>query len=187
MAVVGRREACHRGEKRLKASANILLVGSHEPLMDSIAERLRSEAGLSGVATVATPAEALDAVRKHRPEIALIDVDMAEADCLRHARLLGTVQPDIRTIFLGSAVEDRFIEQALTLGASGFLLKRELTDTIVGAIHEVLTGGACFPKEVCSRIVVDSSGARLAPSSGPDSERSRRREDREDRPARRPP
>ncbi|MBN1361536.1 MAG: response regulator transcription factor [Sedimentisphaerales bacterium] len=139
----------------------ILLVGHHAMLTDSIAARLRSEARFSLLGIVRATTGAVEAVAAHRVDVLLMDIDTAETACFKIATEIRTVQSHVRIIFISAMIRDRYVERALQIGARGFLLKDDLPQTIVPAILEAIRGGASFPEEVRSRIVVGPTGASI--------------------------
>ncbi|MFQ5429793.1 MAG: LuxR C-terminal-related transcriptional regulator, partial [Phycisphaerae bacterium] len=105
--------------------------------------------------------EALRIAARKNPDIILMDIDMPGLSCFEAARSLSIQQPELRIIFLSAFLHDKYIEQALEAQAHGYITKREPPEQVVAAIREVVSGGAYFSSEVQSRIVVDSSGAKL--------------------------
>jgi len=141
----------------------VLLISRHTMLMNSIAAQLQQGSRFRVVGMTDTGAEGLSMANQRAAAVVVVDVDLAETESFRCARAIRASLPKTRIVFLGSVARDEYIDEALRVGASGFLVKHDLPNTIVGAIREVLAGGAHFPREVLSRIVVGPSGIRLAP------------------------
>ncbi len=138
--------------------------------MDSIKARLGREPRFS-IVGIAQTSEAAIAVLEDQPtDLVLMDIDSAGDGHFEVAQEIRTASPSIHIVFFGGDLQDAIIEQALAVGARGFLLKDDLPGTILTAIHEVLDGGSWFPKDVRSRIIVDAKGVRLAPPDGDDRE-----------------
>ncbi len=165
----GRAEAPapHREGIHTDGKTNVLLVGRHTMLMSSIAAQLQQESRFRVVGMTDTGAEVVRMTSQRDAAVVVMDVDLAETESFRHAKAIKAILPKTHIVFLGALARDDYIDQALRVRASGFLLKDDLPRTIVGAIREVLAGGAHFPREVLSRIVVDPTGIRLAPIEGP--------------------
>ena len=154
--------ARHRDGSHVDGRTNILLVGTHTMLMSSIAARLQRESRFCVVGVADTGAEGVRMTSQRAVAVVVMEIDSAETECFKFARIIKAILPATHIVFLGAVARDDYIEEALHLGASGFLLKKDLPKTIVGAIREVIAGGARFPGEVLSRIVVGPSGIRLA-------------------------
>lgn len=139
----------------------VLLVDDHALVRGAIAERLNREPDLTVVGIAASADEAICKATEVRVDIILMDIDMPGLNCFEAARRLRTIRSETRIIFLSAHTQDRYIEQALSVKAHGYLTKRESPEKVVAAIREVAAGSAYFCEEVQSRIVVDESGANL--------------------------
>jgi DNA-binding NarL/FixJ family response regulator len=143
----------------------ILVVDDHALVRGALSERLSREPGFVVVATASTADEAIEKSVEYKPDVVLMDIDMPGLICFDAARTMENTSPSSRIIFLSAFLHDWYIEQALAVKARGYLTKREPPETVVMAVKEVAAGGAYFSDEVNSRIVVDSTGARLAKKS----------------------
>jgi len=139
----------------------ILLVDDHALVRGALSERLQKEPRLVVVAGASTADEAIEKTIEFSPDIILLDIDMPGLDCFEAAERIKRLRPRTRIIFLSAYMYDHFIDQALSVKASGYLTKRETPEKVVEAIIEVASGGAFFSEEVRSRIIVGSTGARL--------------------------
>ena len=120
--------------------------------------------GIDVVADAATGIEAVDAARRTRPDVVLMDVRMPEMDGLEATRrILGGSDPDPpRVIILTTFDLDRYVYAALSAGASGFLLKDVSREHLVAAVRLVRTGDALLAPAITRRLV-----ERFAPSQDP--------------------
>ncbi|MCP4246539.1 MAG: response regulator transcription factor [bacterium] len=146
----------------LTQSISILVVDDHALVRGSLCERLSREPDFEMVPSADTADEAIDRVAEHRPTIVLMDIDMPGLDSFDAARKIASLEPLTRLIFLSAFHNDRYIEQALSVRARGYVTKREPPEVVVKAVREVASGGAYFSDEVRSRMVIDSDGVRLA-------------------------
>lgn len=140
---------------------SVLLVDDHAMVRETLATWLRGEEGLSVVASVATADEAISEVVRARPDVVLMDIDMPGLLCFDAAQVIQARSPQTRIIFLSAFYSDRYIEDALSAGASGYLTKGEAPQAVARAIREVAAGGVAFSPEVQSRLIIDGSGVRL--------------------------
>ena len=119
----------------------ILLVDDHELVRRGIAELLAAEADLEVVGEASTAAEALTRAAQVEADVAVLDVRMPDGDGIELCRELRARRPELRCLVLtsdGSARAD-----AITAGATGFVLKRVVGMALVDAVRTVGTGG-CF-------------------------------------------
>ena len=123
--------------------------------------------GIDVVAEAADGAEAVDAVRRARPDVVLMDIRMPELDGLEATRrILTGAAPDApRVIILTTFDLDDLVYAALSAGASGFLLKDVTPEHLVSAVRMVRTGDALLAPAITRRLV--ERHARRAAGSEP--------------------
>ena len=141
---------------------SILLADDHALVRKTLRRWLEDEPDMTVVADVGSADEALAQAPGAKPNVVLLDVDMPGQLCFDAARAIRKALAGVRIIFLSAFHHDRYIEQALAAGASGYITKSEPPESLIRAIRMVAAGAAYYSAEVRSRIVVDSEGARLA-------------------------
>ncbi|MGW8983695.1 response regulator [Streptomyces parvus] len=123
--------------------------------------------GIDVVAEAADGAEAVDAVRRTRPDVVLMDVRMPEMDGLEATRRILAAPPALpsarsgeaacpdrpRVIILTTFDLDRYVYAALSAGASGFLLKDVTPEQLTAAVRTVRTGDALLAPAITRRLV----------------------------------
>ncbi|GGP61611.1 response regulator [Saccharothrix coeruleofusca] len=110
--------------------------------------------GIDVVAEAATGAEAVEAVRRTRPDVVLMDVRMPELDGLEATRrVLTGAADDPKVIILTTFDLDHYVYAALTAGASGFLLKDVSPEQLVAAVRLVRSGDALLAPTITRRLV----------------------------------
>ena len=126
-------------------------------------------AGIPVVAEAADGMQAVAAVLKHRPDVALIDIRMPEMDGLEATRriLAAPSARGCRVLILTTFDLDQYVYAALTAGASGFLLKDVSPEQLVAAVRMVRTGDALLAPSITRRLI-----QRFAP---PTADRSKTR------------
>ena len=110
--------------------------------------------GIEVVAEASNGAEAIDAVRRHRPDVVLMDIRMPDLDGLAATRQLLTGPGDApRVIMLTTFDLDQYVYEALAAGASGFLLKDVTPEQLVAAVRLVRAGDALLAPAITRRLV----------------------------------
>jgi DNA-binding NarL/FixJ family response regulator len=110
--------------------------------------------GIDVVGEATTGAEAVDAVRRTKPDVVLMDIRMPELDGLEATRRIltgGAAEP--RVIILTTFDLDRYVYAALSAGASGFLLKDVTPEHLVAAVRMVRAGDALLAPAITRRLV----------------------------------
>jgi DNA-binding NarL/FixJ family response regulator len=106
------------------------------------------------------------------PDVVLMDVRMPDLDGISATRELIAANPEIRVVVLTTFEQDDYIFGALSVGASGFLLKRSKPEELLTAIHTVAGGEALLSPSVTSRVI-----ERMAQDPVPDPRRDARLDD----------
>lgn len=115
---------------------------------------LEQQGDIEVVAEAATGLEAIDAVRKHKPDIVLMDIRMPELDGLEATeRIVAESGEQTRIIVLTTFDPDEYIYRALRAGASGFLLKDIPPEDLVAAVRAVAEGGALLAPDITRRLI----------------------------------
>lgn len=140
----------------------ILLADDHALLRGMLSDRLGREIEMEVVGSAETADEAVTLALELHPDIIVLDIDMPGLSCFDAARMMISRQPEVKILFLSAHIHDHYIEQAIKVGAMGYVTKGSSPETVVSAIREVAAGRAYFSEEVQSRILVDSAGPRLA-------------------------
>jgi DNA-binding NarL/FixJ family response regulator len=110
--------------------------------------------GIDVVAEATTGAEAVDAVRRTRPDVVLMDIRMPELDGLEATRRIVAAGPDgPRVLILTTFDLDRYVYAALSAGASGFLLKDVTPEQLTAAVRLVRSGDALLAPSITRRLV----------------------------------
>jgi DNA-binding NarL/FixJ family response regulator len=109
--------------------------------------------GIDVVAEAETGAEAVDAVRRTRPDVVLLDIRMPTMDGIEAARRILTGDAPPRVIMLTTFDLDNYVYAALGLGASGFLLKDVTPEYLVAAVRIVRDGDALLAPGITRRLV----------------------------------
>src|ERR1700724_724252 len=94
------------------------------------------------VAEAADGVEAVEQALATRPNLCILDVAMPRMTGLQAARAIRSQLPDTRVLMLSMHDDERYLFEALKAGASGYVLKREADQDLVGAVRAVGRGEA---------------------------------------------
>jgi DNA-binding NarL/FixJ family response regulator len=129
---------------------------------------LESEQGLRVVAEAADGLEAVALARRLQPDIILMDIRMPRLDGLEATRRLLHGPTRTRVVMLTTFDLDEYVFDALTAGASGFLLKDAPPEQLLAAIQVVAGGDALLAPSITRRLI-EEFVRRPPPRSGPPS------------------
>ena len=130
----------------------ILLAEDHEVVRAGLRALLELEADFEVVGEARTGREAVQLVRKLRPEVVLMDIAMPMLNGLEATRQILELSPATKVLILSGHAEDEYVEQALAVGARGYLLKQSSAYALARAIREMRKGNIHLSPSISRRL-----------------------------------
>ncbi|GGM69779.1 DNA-binding response regulator [Thermopolyspora flexuosa] len=118
----------------------ILLADDHALVRRGVRLILDGEPDLTVVAEAGDGAEAIEQARAHRPDLAILDIAMPRMTGLQAARELSRIMPELRILMLTMYDNEQFFFEALSAGASGYVLKSVADRDLVEACRAAMRG-----------------------------------------------
>ena len=134
-------------------SIRVLIADDQGMVRAGLRSLLEGEADIDVVAEAADGEEALAAVRRHRPDVVLMDIRMPNLDGLEATRRLVAEDASARILVLTTFDLDEYVFDALRAGASGFLLKDATAEELVAAVRVLARGEALLAPAVTRRVI----------------------------------
>ena len=122
----------------------ILLIDDHEVVRLGLSHLINAEPDLTVVAQSCDAQSGLIEIMKHRPDVAVVDINMPGTSVFDMVHVALKQLPSLKVIYLTAYNTDSNVERALASGAAGFITKGESLGTIVSAIREVIKGRTPF-------------------------------------------
>jgi DNA-binding NarL/FixJ family response regulator len=120
----------------------ILIADDHGIVRSGIKLLLETQPDLEVVAEAADGADAVEQALGSRPDLCILDVGMPKLTGLQAAREIRRHLPEARVLILSMHDDEHYLFEALKAGASGYVLKREAGQDLVGAVRAVGRGEA---------------------------------------------
>jgi DNA-binding NarL/FixJ family response regulator len=136
-----------------QAPIRVALVDDHHLVREGIRLLLMATDGFVVVGEAATAAEAFDLVASARPEVLLVDLTFPEGDGLPLIRALRARHPDLRMVVLTMERGSETVRQALSAGASGYVVKGARSRDLFDAIRAVWRGERYLHSSITGAIV----------------------------------
>ncbi|GGU05065.1 MULTISPECIES: response regulator [Streptomyces] len=130
----------------------VVVADDQELVRSGFAMILDAQPDIEVVAEAGDGAEAVEAVRRHAPEVALLDIRMPRMDGIEACRAIGA-ESACRTVMLTTFDSDEYVYEALHAGASGFLLKDVRREDLVHGVRVVARGDSLLAPSVARRLV----------------------------------
>jgi len=135
---------------------SVLLVDDQSMVRTGFRMILDHEDDIEVVGEASDGAAALDAVRRHRPDVVLMDVQMPRMDGIEATRqIVADATTSARVVILTTFERDEYVFGALAAGASGFMLKNAPPETLIRAVRVIAAGDALLAPSVTRRLIED--------------------------------
>jgi DNA-binding NarL/FixJ family response regulator len=131
----------------------VLLVDDDDLMRAGLRSVLASDETLEVVGEAEDGSVAVARVRETRPHVVLMDIRMPEVDGVSATRQVLASSPDVKVVVLTTFEQDDYIFDALSAGASAFLLKRTKPEDLIAAIHTVADGDSLLSPSVTRRVI----------------------------------
>ncbi|MEU2515307.1 response regulator [Streptomyces syringium] len=139
----------------------VLLADDETMIRAGVRAILAADPGIDVVAEAADGREAVEAVRAHRPDVALLDIRMPRLDGLAACEEIRRTTPGTAVAILTTFSEDAYVSRALGGGATGFLLKSGDPYELMAGVRAVADGGAYLSPKVARHVIAELGGERL--------------------------
>lgn len=137
--------------REFKRKARILLVDDNADHLRGVKELITLETSYDVVGTTTSANIAINLIKKYRPELVLMDINMPEKDGLQAIQEIGKLELGTKIIALSGYDDADLIFRAMKIGAKGYVLKTMASAQLIYAIDEVLNGKIYLPSALSSR------------------------------------
>ena len=134
-------------------SIRVLVADDQSMVRAGFRMLLSSEEDIEVVAEAGNGLEAVEKAARFEPTVVLMDIRMPELDGLEATRRIVAADDRARVLILTTFDLDEYVYEALRAGASGFVLKDDPPEQLLGAIRTVAGGNALLSPAVTKRVI----------------------------------
>jgi DNA-binding NarL/FixJ family response regulator len=131
----------------------ILIADDHPVVRKGLRLSIEEDSSLKVVAEASDGETSLALIKKLRPHIAVLDIDMPKLDGLSVAREIARQKLDTRIIFLTFHADEDLFRTAMALGSKGYILKDSASQEIVAGVHAVANGRPYISSAITARML----------------------------------
>ena len=126
----------------------VLLAEDYTDLRKTLKLLVESEGDIKVVGEAKTGIEAVQMTSDLRPKVILMDISMPLLNGLHATRQIMEMSPATKVLMLSAHSDPEYIEQAVIVGASGYLVKESSTQFLTQAVREVNKGNTYFSASI---------------------------------------
>jgi len=137
----------------------VLIVDDDALIRKSLSLMLGRETDITIVGTATNGGEAFEMCGEHQPDVVLMDIRMPSVDGIAATRMIKKEYPHVRIMMLTTFDDKPNIQQALTAGADGYLLKTDEISAIAGKLRPLVEGVGVLDTEVLKKLTAPENPA----------------------------
>lgn len=134
---------------------SVLIADDQELVREGLRMMLDAEPDISVVGEAKDGNEALAGVRRHDPDVLVMDIRMPTLDGIEATRRLTDSGSRVRILILTTFDLDEYVYRAMKTGASGFLLKDATREQLAAGVRTVASGESLLAPSVTRRLIED--------------------------------
>ncbi len=146
----------------------IYIADDHPIVYAGIKNILSDEKDLEICGSAGSVSEAIDGIAKCGPDLLITDLNFnginSGIDLIKNVKKR---YPDLKILAISMLEEELYAERAARAGASGYVMKSELTGKIITAVREVMGGRVFFNPEILAKMVILLQGKRETDTETP--------------------
>jgi DNA-binding NarL/FixJ family response regulator len=134
-------------------TVRVAIIEDERDIREGLAAMVKFTQGYTCAGAYRSMEEALDAIRRDVPDVALVDIGLPGMNGIEGIRLLKEHHPDMPLLMLTVYDDDEYIFDALCAGACGYLLKKTPPGRLIECLREAMEGGAPMSPEVARKVI----------------------------------
>ena len=131
----------------------VIIVDDHPVFRHGIRQLVSKLPEVQVCAEAENAQTALEVMRDHRPDVALVDVSMPGTNGIELVKLMLAEFPQLIVLVVSMHDESLYALRALRAGAKGYVMKQQAVETVLGALRKVIGGGIYVSPQFSERLV----------------------------------
>ena len=132
----------------MEREIRLVIADDHELVRRGLTSLLESQSGWKVVAEADNGQTAIEMVKRHDPDIAILDIAMPVLDGLAATREIAKDMPRVHTLILTMHVSKQLVHELLEAGARGYVMKSDTTRDLIKAVNTVVEGKLFFTQTI---------------------------------------
>lgn len=131
----------------------ILLADDHHIVRAGVRQLLESAPDLRVIAEAGDGEEAQALIQRHKPDVAVLDIQMPKASGIEVTRWVRSHLPEVGVLVLTAYDDDPYVMAVLQAGANGYVLKTGRTEELIRAVRDVYEGKSALDPDITRKLM----------------------------------
>jgi len=144
-----------KSSSKSKEKIRILLADDHNIVRSGIRQLLESADDLQVIAEAGDGEEAQAFIQQHKPDVAVLDIQMPKASGIEVTRWVRSHLPEVGVLILTAYDDDPYVMAVLQAGANGYVLKTGQSDELIQAVRDVYEGKSALDPNITRKLMTN--------------------------------
>ena len=144
--------------------SRILIIDDHVMVREGVAEIIKHEPDLDVCGTATTADEGIEAVRKLKPDLILVDITLPGKNGVEFIKDVRAMNPDLRILVMSMHDESLYADRVLRAGGRGYIRKQEGGEKLIEALRRVVRGEIAVSEKMTGKLLEKFSGRKTIDS-----------------------
>lgn len=131
----------------------IVLADDHETVREGIRLIVNAQSDMEVIGEANNGRAAVQRAQELEPDVVVMDVSMPEMNGLKATASLKKLFPKIKILTLTRHTDDGYLQELLSAGASGYVLKQSAPAELINAIRAVAAGGSYLDPSIAAKVI----------------------------------
>ena len=131
----------------------VMIADDHELIREGLSRVLDMENDIEVICKAKSGVEAVESVRKCKPDILLLDINMPEMNGIDTLKKIKSTALKVKIVMLTVYDDIEYVSQCINLGADGYVLKDSDSDTLVKTIRVVYDCGSYIQPTLATQLI----------------------------------
>ena len=146
-----------KSSNRSETKIRVLLADDHQIVRAGIRQLLEAAGSVQVIAEAGDGAEAQALIQSHRPDVAVLDIQMPKASGIEVTRWVRAHMPEVGVLILTAYNDDPYVMAVLQAGANGYVLKTAAAEDLIQAVRDVYEGKSVLSPEITRKLMSNIS------------------------------
>ena len=142
-----------KSSNKSKARIRVLLADDHHIVRAGIRQLLESAQDIQVIAEAGDGEEAQSLIQQHKPDVAVLDIQMPKASGIEVTRWVRSRMPEVGVLILTAYDDEPYVMAVLQAGANGYVLKTAKTEELIQAVRDVNEGKSALDPAVTQKLM----------------------------------
>lgn len=144
-----------KSSNRSKNKIRVILADDHNIVRAGVRQLLESADDLQVIAEAGDGEEAQALIEQHKPDVAVLDIQMPKASGIEVTRWVRSHIPEVGVLILTAYDDDPYILAVLQAGANGYVLKTGQADELIQAVRDVHEGKSALDPNITRKLMTN--------------------------------